>query len=302
MNGKLLKSLVLCLFLVLGGRAQAWWDPGHMLTAQIAYDHLSPVAKEKADALIQRLMQDYPYTNNFVSAATWPDDIKAEGVHVYDAWHYTNIPYNPEGINVPANPEQDVVWAIKECKNILYKKTTRDIEKARALAFLIHFVGDVHQPLHSTSMYSHEHPGGDRGGNGYKVEGGYPGLHQVWDDACGLTSALNDVNPYGSPREPIMGEEMKRIAAMAKEISDKYPPETAEVEQDDPDFWALESHKLAVKYGYTGKNGSVDGRNQYLKPGDKLTEDYLAAGKEIAGKRIALGGYRLARLLNQVWK
>ena len=282
--------------------AHAWWDPGHMVTAQIAYERLSKPARLQADSLVRVLMQDYPYTNNFVSAATWPDDLKAEGVHFYDHWHYTNIPYNPAGIKVAENPPQNVVWAINNCLSILKRRFARPIEKARALAFLIHFVGDIHQPLHCGSMYSNACPGGDLGGNLYNLNDPHGALHKLWDDGCGLTSELNNINVYGKPRKPLADSSMKRLKQFARKVTKQWPAKKLpELEETDPDFWALESHKLAVRYAYHGRNGESEGRTKYLKPGDEPGTEYLEKGKEIVARQLALGGYRLAEVLNGIW-
>lgn len=301
-----MKAIRLFVFVLLMGSslaAQAWWDAGHMLTAQIAYERLSGPARNQADALIMRLMQEYPYTNNFVAASAWPDDLKAEGVHLYDHWHYTNIPYNPDGLALPESAPQNVVWAINNCKSILQRESAKDLEKGRALAFLIHFIGDIHQPLHCGSMYSNEMPGGDQGGNKYMVEEAHGGLHKLWDDGCGLTSELNDIRPYGQPKEPISEANMKRIAKFARQITKAWPAKSFdELELHDPDFWALESHKLAVKYAYHGRNGMTEGKQQFLEPGGKPGTEYIEKGREIVAKRIALGGYRLAQTLNFIWK
>jgi hypothetical protein len=70
----------------------------------------------------------------------------------------------------------------------------------------------------------------------------------------------------------------------------------------DQDFWALESHKLAVKYGYKGVLSiSEEGRKKYVQPNDPLSEFYLNNGKKVVAERLALGGYRLAKILNELF-
>ncbi|MEM7037230.1 MAG: S1/P1 nuclease [Bacteroidota bacterium] len=292
-------ALLLCLNVPL--LTKAWWDPGHMVTAQIAYQNLDKSVRQKADDLIDVLKKAYPYTSNFVEASCWPDDLKSEGVHLYDTWHYTNIPYNPDGVALPPKPEVDVIWAIGKCGSILSSTKTRPIEKARALAFMIHFVGDIHQPLHSTTMYSNELPGGNRGGNHFDIDESHGNLHKLWDDGCGYLSHLNDIRPYRAVKEANTSDEMKRLKEMAKKIIKAHPekkmPEAAQL---DPKFWAMESHNLAVKYAYRGFNGMKGERKTFLSPGGKPSPEYIAKGQEIVAERVALGGYRLARLLNQL--
>lgn len=285
--------------------AKAWWDAGHMLTALIAYENLNPNAKRNVDELIKVLERDYPYANNFVSAATWADDLKAEGVRNYDTWHYTNMPYNPSRIAVTAPPQVNVLWAIDQAKSALSKETVRDVDKARQLAFLIHFAGDIHQPLHSTSYYNNDLPAGNIGGNAFPIAsfGRWKNLHAAWDDACGFTSNLNDINPYGSERVKLSDENYERIKALADTIRMMNPEESlAAADVLDQDFWALESHKLAIKYGYKGVQSINDkGRKVYVQPNDPLSDYYLAEAKKILAKRIAMGGYRLAGVLNEIF-
>ena len=295
----LLLSVCLCL------PAKAWWDAGHMLTALIAYENLNPTARKQVDKLIKKLEKDYPYANNFVSAATWADDLKSEGVRNFNTWHYTNLPYNPSRIAVQEPPQVDIIWAIDQAKSVLSKKTVREVDKARQLAFLIHFVGDLHQPLHSTSYYNNDLPAGNLGGNAFPIAsfGRWKNLHAAWDDGCGFSSNLNDINPYGSERVKLSKANYKRIKALADTIRTMHPEEsmpTAVVL--DQDFWALEGHKLAIKYGYKGVQSVNDrGRKVYVQPNDPLSDYYLESAQKILAERIAMGGYRLARILNELF-
>ena len=91
----------LCLYF----QAQAWWDPGHLLTAMIAYMQLDEQARARVDELTANLQRDYPYVNHFIATGPWPDDLKAEGVHAYDTWHYTNIPLQLAGCGLASKTE-----------------------------------------------------------------------------------------------------------------------------------------------------------------------------------------------------
>lgn len=285
-------------------RLNAWWDPGHMVTAMIAYLNLEEPARKRVDELTKVLQRDYPYVNHFIATGPWPDDLKAEGVRAYDTWHYTNIPYNPDGVALPQQPEVDILWAIRECNYILRTPRSRDIDKARFLGFLVHFVSDLHQPLHSTSVFTNEIPGGNRGGNEFKINNQtWNNLHALWDDGCGYLSSYNDIRPYGKPREPLNEDNISRIRELAKNLMQEFP------EKDfnnaavlDADFWALESHKLALSHGYRGVKGQDSrGRDLLLMPGDELTDTYLKNGQEVVRRQLALSGYRLARMLNELF-
>ena len=134
----------------------AWWDPGHLIVAMIAYMRLEEPAKKQVDDLVKVLGRDYPYVNHFAATGPWPDDLKAEGVRTYDTWHYTNIPYNPKGVALPPPAKINVVWAINQMMKVLASDKARPVDKARHLGFLVHFVGDIHQPLHSTTVFDND--------------------------------------------------------------------------------------------------------------------------------------------------
>lgn len=283
--------------------ARAWWDPGHLVVAMIAYEHLDETARARVEELTGVLQRDYPYLNHFITTGPWPDDLKAEGVRAYDTWHYTNLPYNPAGVALPDQPEVDIIWAIEQAVSILESDRSRDIDKARFLGFLVHFVGDLHQPLHSTSMFTNELPGGNRGGNEFLLEGDWRNLHALWDDGCGYLSPYNDINPYGTPKEPLTAAELTRLRSLARRLMTEHPPASfPAVGQLDPDIWALESHKLAVRYGYRGLAAPPgDDRSDYLESGEAPTAYYLEQGQSVVRRQLALAGYRLAGMLNAIF-
>lgn len=297
---KLMSLIILVCFSL---HVRAWHDPGHLLTAMIAYLQLDEQARTRVDALTDILGRDYPYVNHFIATGPWPDDLKAEGVRAYDTWHYTNIPYNWQGVPLPPKQTVDIVWAIDEAQSILRSPRARDIDKARFLGFLVHFVSDLHQPLHSTSVHDNTQPGGNAGGNGFTLQGPWRNLHMLWDAAAGYLDAYRDINPYGEEKDALTLEEIERLRQLAVDLIQQYPESRfPAVEELNPEFWALESHQLAVRYGYRAVNGQDDrGRNLYLEPGGAPSEFYLENAREIARQRLALSGYRLGRMLNQLF-
>ncbi len=297
------KSLLLFFLLSFSIQAKAWWDAGHLVTAMIAYHFLDDDVKEKMDEYVQIMARDYDHVNHFVTLAAWPDDIKGEDVRCYNTMHYTNIPYNPHGVALPPKQHVDVIWAIKQAQRTLNSDRARPIEKARQLAFLTHFVGDIHQPLHSTTMYTNEQPGGDAGGNFFALEGKWANMHKLWDDGCGYLSDFNDISPYGEAKQGLDKGELERLQKLASDLIKQNPPPLMDcVDNSDPDFWALESHKLAVKYGYRGVVGKNEkGRYVYIEPGTTPSEYYLAEGQRVVRERLVMGGYRLAQVLNEIF-
>ena len=301
------KLITLTLLLLFTSTIQlkAWWDPGHLVVAMIAYENLDPIAKKRVDELTKQLQRDYPYINHFITTGPWPDDLKAEGVRTFDTWHYTNIPVNTSRLPLADAPVIDIIWAINQMQTVLGSEKARDVDKARHLAFLVHLVGDLHQPLHSTSVHDNHQPAGNLGGNAFKLKGKWRNMHALWDDGCGYLSELNDINPHGEEKKSLSKKEIKRIKKFSKSLMKEYPREhfsVYNIQQLDPDFWALESHKLAIKYGYKGVNEiKEDGYEKWIRSNDEPSDLYLQNGQKVVKERLALAGYRLAEILNDLF-
>lgn len=181
--------------------------------ARVAYDHLTkeaPHALKIANDMLAvysgsnsestHLEKDYP----FVECATFADEIKAHGGSYQSDWHFIDTPYLDEGDSIDDYPEYQfkdenigtvipaiIAW-LKESpgykdsfvyKNIIAHVSEEEQAKSYALRLLIHYVGDLHQPLHATSRVDHKYPKGDQGGNFFHVaeEDGVKNLHSVWD-------------------------------------------------------------------------------------------------------------------------
>jgi hypothetical protein len=281
-------------------RSSAWWDTGHMVVAQIGYDELKPETRKWADSLIATVTANYPKIHGFVEASTWPDDIKGNGIKVYDSWHYTNIPLNEEGLEIPctATPEIDVVWAIGQARWILSSPKSTKAEKGQFLAFLIHFVGDLHQPLHSTSMYSKDQPGGNLGGNLFPLKDSlHNNLHKLWDDGCGYFDPFGKIDRVAGP-----SQWTGVIEKIAKQVTKAYPRTSIPMlDQLDAAFWAKEGNFYAVNAGYKGLQNEDGGKPTPIKPNDTPSPSYLKNGKAIVEMRLAAGGYRLGMVINKLY-
>ena len=171
-------------------QARAWGDLGHEVTALVAYRHLSPTARAALDTL--RASDDDSLTpRDFAGRATWAD--KYRNTHRETAaWHFVDIeidqpnlddacfgfPALPAGQLASAGPAQDcVVNKIDEFTAELKSPSTPPAERLLALKFLIHFIGDLHQPLHAADHH-------DRGGNCIGLippQGAQSNLHAYWD-------------------------------------------------------------------------------------------------------------------------
>jgi hypothetical protein len=267
----------------------AWWDGGHMVVAQIAYDRLTPKARQRADELVK--LGAGPQNNTFVTSSVWADDLKEQGVRFYDTWHYMDAPLY-DGAYGKEKPEGDLLWAMSECRRMLLPRPldarrpgqtptpVDEAEQARALRFIIHLVGDIHMPLHAVSRFSAETPRGDRGGNEYKI--GEQNLHAFWDSAGGL---------FGERLErPFKPAGQARIREWTQRVIQAYPiNRTPEAKNQNFDTWSQESVALARS-------------DVYRTPmNEKPSAEYTARAQDLSMKRIAVAGYRLADLLNGIF-
>ena len=258
--------------------AHAWNAVGHMTIGAIAEARLNDNAKKAVAKLIP--MVSDTRSPDFMTACVWMDDIRADGVRLYDRWHYDNEGHSPDGTPVGPRHADNVAWAIATNVRILKDAKTSDDEKARSLRFLLHTAEDAHNPLHCGSRFTKDDPNGDSGGNQFRLENtpGGRNLHSLWDGALGTFKGDNQ------PR--LQSEE--RLRALAVTLTTKYPetslPQSAEL---DPEKWVEEGSALLVSDVYPSS----------------ATPDaaYMTRCLPIAEKQATLAGYRLARLLNSIW-
>lgn len=286
MRAVLLVSCLLALFAV---GAQAWWCTGHMVIAEIARQNLDANVEAKVNAQFTFLNQWFQKTNDMVSGACWSDDLKSDSLEVMEGWHFINQPYNPD--NVPINPwpiqNVNVETNIMQLSDTLKKDTTRQWITAFAVANLVHFYGDIHQPLHATELFDSTFPKGDKGGNDFHVTlaGTDWRLHFIWDSVCGQYQ--NEPNRPLSPTD----------SAYIKTLAGQYMANFS-VPEEDKKTWnstvmAEESFVAAVHYAYD---------NHTLTPNSALSDAYIERCKSVAGFRIAYAGYRLASDLNYLFR
>ena len=271
-----MKRTLSALFLIaLAGQAFAWSKQGHQLVGELAERELSPTARDQ----VQRLLAGEPEPT-LAGVSTWADEIRAQSRtpagntlgELSSRWHYVNFP--GEGCDyVPARDCPDgncVIGAINAQAAILRDRSRSDEERRNALKFLVHFVGDAHQPMHAGF-------GHDRGGNNFQVnyrgkalpEGQGTNLHGVWDYWL-LQSAGLDNARY-----------VERL------VQSPLPADATREAINPPLAWTLESCRLiATEQAYP----STRRRN--------LTDAYLDKHRPTAERRVRQAGDRLARLIN----
>lgn len=271
--------------------ASGWSGSGHMIVAEIAYEQLHPQSKSKCDELIGILAPFYPESDTFVKASTWLDTINFHDFRMLWKWHFTNIPYDPFGILTESDREliksvnagSDILYGLEHAITTLKSPKANPFEKAFMLRYLIHAVADVHQPLHTTSFYHPSFPKGDEGGNLFSVDSPLAKkLHFLWDMGLGALPQIEQ-----DPSEEVLDE----LHLFAHALISCHPKENfADSMHASKELWVQESHALAKSAAYT------------LEPGTRPSEEYLEQGREVSKRQLALAGYRLGALLNQLFE
>ncbi|MCC5599737.1 S1/P1 nuclease [Nostoc favosum] len=290
--------------------AYAWNKAGHMVSGAIAYSELKQSNQQTIDRIVA-ILREHPEFSKFEQqwnslkkssipsqnenlylfmwAARWPDDARDNQKFNHQTWHYINFPYEPgSSSNLTATEkagEENILYAFK--KNIsIVQSNASNSEKAVAICWLFHLVGDVHQPLHTTKLITSQYPEGDSGGNLFYIRVNQDSqtisLHKFWD---GL----------------ILGSEnFQTVRNTAIRLRNTYQrrkiPKLAETQFDN---WAkVESFNLAKQQAYL--NGRLSGSTD-KNDGKLLPSNYAASNKPIAERQMSLAGYRLADLLNKLF-
>jgi hypothetical protein len=282
----------LSLAFIVPNRAMAWGDDGHKAIALIAQQCLAPAAKQR---IMSMLASDTdPLTpHDFASEATWADKYRDEDdrkLH-YDQtqnWHFVDIELDAPDIAaacfgrdpLPSGtfasngpPKACVVYKIKQFEGELVGNDTDPAERLMALKFILHFMGDMHQPLHSSDNH-------DRGGNDVKIEvDGFPHsskdvLHGFWDTQF--------VDALGTPPTNIAATLLMQIT----------PSQAKQWTTGKLDDWATEAFNLSRSDVY-GTPPLSKAELQHLHA------DYVAAAERDVRLQLSRAGVRLAFLLNQ---
>jgi hypothetical protein len=285
-----------------------------MQIAYLAYKMLDPAVRDKVDILL-KLNPDYaswtagaPVGNDklyaFVHAATWADDIKAKADYYDDRvtdstagqnvpyghlkhayWHFKDTLYSPDGTPLPV---PDPVDAVTQLKLMIVKlpasSGASDDLRSYDLVWMLHLVGDLHQPLHVIARYTSQisGSGGDRGGNLEMVtpaSGETLPLHFYWDRMFGGYSSV-----FGAIFD---ADEQGGLASVI--------PDATKAQILDPDVWAQEGFQLAKQIAYAPPI-----RNDTTAV--QLTRDYETNARNVARSQAALAAVRLANLLNGALK
>ena len=289
-----LSVVIACVILCTPSISLAWGAGGHMITAHIAFSRLNPEARAKVIELLAIEIDPAAVTSkskNFVNASHWADDLRPfTHFDSFKPLHFIDKPFSLDGTTLPEIEPENIVKALQDNVEIL-KTSTDENAQAQALRFVIHFVGDIHQPLHCTAKVSSAHTHGDKGGNLFKIKViGANGklkdtnLHSYWDGGIG---AFPPTGPNFAPPR------LRTIAPAARLARQGNPATNPALKLNEPfnfDAWAEESFELGQNVVYNG-----------IRTGRRPTAAYDKKALRVARQRVAWGGYRLAALLNAIW-
>ncbi len=283
----------------------AWNSTGHRVIGAIAWEYLTPVAKERIIEILKNAPADSDLTDEFdpeskhpekyfvMNAGYWPDIVrdrsKPERNQKYHRgnWHYIGT-YWKQTENGPVDAEgqtddENIVERITTFQKTLSDPNVSDEEKAVQIAWILHLIGDIHMPLHNTSRVTEETPDGDRGGNDFRLGSEWPrNLHAYWDGIIDLAKPKSDDV-----------EQYEYYKAVAKQIMLKHPASELdkEIAIQSSESWNVEGQMITRSSVYP----------EGLKQDEMPPESYLKDSYKIAEKRIALSGYRTAKFLNDIF-
>ena len=259
----MIKKFLFVLLIAITFNADAWWEKGHRIVCDEAYKLLTAPVKEMIDPLIG-------IHGSYGNACLWADLVKNDDRKDTRSWHYINLPDSEQNTYKASCPENGcLITAFYEQMNILNNPSEKSYLRAEALWFIGHFVGDIHQPMHTGYPE-------DRGGNDHKLEftDGIPtNMHSVWD------------GQIIEHMDSLFGEDYLLI-----NVSKKINKFLKNSHSEEIEAWAQESRDIAML-------PSVGYRNNELK---LVTNEYMESHFEIIQDRIALGAIRLSQTLNRI--
>lgn len=259
------------LFLVLPHPLYGWGETGHRVVADVAERRLDDQARKEIRALIGE--------ESLASIADWADRVRGDRPETAP-WHFVDIPlkasrYDPKRDCAFPKEGDCVIGAVERFRRTLSDRGRPAEARAEALKFLVHFVADLHQPLHTADR-------GDRGGNDLPVtffgEKRRPfsedrwNLHAVWDSGLIDQTGLSE-KAYVAHLE----ERLKKRSIV-------------DLQKGTVVDWALEAHRAAVDAAYR------------LPKNRKLSRNYFEKSLPVMDELLAEAGVRLARLLNEAFR
>jgi hypothetical protein len=245
--------------------AWSWGPVGHRVAARMAEERLTPAALTAVHDLLGPGV-------SLADVSTWADEqqeVKGTG-----SWHYVNVPITESRYDSKYCPRGGcVVNKIEDCRRALLNPKAGRVEKQRALKFLIHFIADLHQPLHVGDT-------GSRAGNDIQVRffGAGSNLHRVWD---------SEIMERHTKNEQVWLWDLTYYAK---------PEKVKEWVKGTVEDWATESLQIA-REAYC-----LPGSTTVMKSGTKLGNEYYGFALPIIQRQLAKAGVRIAWMLNEIFR
>ncbi len=249
--------LLIVLLISIQASAYDWGKTGHRVTGKVAEKYLTKKARKAIDKLLDG--------QSLAFVSTYADEIKSDRAYrSYGPWHYVNVPFDSTYDEHPKSESGDIITGIETCISVLKSDTASKKDKAFHLRLLVHFIGDLHQPLHVGLSE-------DKGGNDFQVQWYNDGtnLHRVWDTQM--------IESYGMT--------YTELADNMPDITKKQREHLASGTYRE---W-MEDSRLLVKDIYAN-----------TEKGDKLGYRYMYDYFNTLRVQLQKGGVRLAQLLNDI--
>jgi len=302
------KVILTALILTLHAQAaSAWSRPGHMVVAAIAYDELAahdPQVLAKIDEIMSKhpdhavfevaggSRNDTRARKVFLEMARWADDVRGTPFD-HPTWHYAGRPVIDKRKPPSPLPPDAASGAAMEAYALNLRvagfKGASPAERAVALCWVFHLVGDIHQPLHMADQHSAALAKGDQGGNLQFIRdprsGAFLNLHSFWDGIVRGSGDAADAIEQGAslaaryPRSQF--KQLKKTAPVAADVA----------------AWAKESYDIAQKVVY--RSDLATGPTQ--QEGKTLPKAYIAEATTAGERQVVLAGYRLADVLGAMF-
>ncbi|MFS4467603.1 S1/P1 nuclease [Maribacter sp. 2210JD10-5] len=256
-----MKRLTLLLFLIVQttfGNDVYWSKTGHRVVGEVAEHYLSRKARKEIAKLLNG--------QSLAAVSNFGDEIKADNKYrKFSPWHYVNYPADKKYGDVPPSEHGDLVMGINECITIVKDENSSKEDRAFYLKFLVHLIGDLHQPMHVGRLE-------DKGGNDLQVQwfGNGSNLHRVWD--------LNMIKDYGMSYTELA----EKLPVINKE-------QVEELQKGDVYDWVEESQDLA------------NSLYESVEVGEKLGYRYSYEWWNTVETQLQKGGIRLAVVLNRIF-
>lgn len=310
----LIVSIFAFLVIISALPAMAWDDSGHKLTAYIAWQRMTPETREQVIRILRAAPEDAQLSTFYMSygaqseaarkldffmiISSWPDIIKDRTFETryrkynHSNWHYSDTFWTVKDGKVVVVPDPEDGGKALE-KIIDFDKTLRDpkssdAEKAIAISWFLHIVGDIHQPLHTSARVTDMEPKGDQGGNFFLLtpkdtpREKQDNLHRFWDSIINRSIPIKNDACDGSYLDPI-----------GRSIMKKHPYSSLQGRMEFGKFedWVKEGFNLATTEVF-----SAD-----LKRFEMPSNAYKKKALRISEQQIALAGYRIGETFNLIF-